>query len=329
MTALATASRPATWDDVYGHEKTVEAVRSLLALPEDQIPHAFGLFGPGGFGKDTIAGLIARELVPDVADHSFCIKEVNAARYSTSEDMRKLLDEVHSRPMVNAPLVVILREFQRVKDAARDILLDSLEYAGVKEKGLKHLYWILTTSDPSTSFPKTSTRRLKCFDLDPVPDKQIGALLATIGRQQNYKVPAEVRAKIVTAAEGSPGMALSILETVAPSCKADMSPEDVEAVCLTIKAPGEAVGNLAQLLANGGNRDQVRSLLIGLKAAGQPAETVRRGVLGWCAAAYLGHWYKGDYNGLLEIMEIFCAGNTFDSDWAGLIVLAVNAAGRK
>lgn len=328
MTALATASRPTTWDAVYGHEKTVDTIRSLLALPEDQIPHAFGLFGPGGYGKDTIAGLIARELVSNEDDRPLCIREVNAARYSTSEDMRKLLDEVHSRPMVNAPMVVILSEFQRVKDAARDILLVSLENAGIKQKGLGHLFWILTTSEPSASFPPTTIRRLKCFDLKPVQDNQIKSLLVTIGTQQGYKVPADVRAKIVQAAGGSPGMALSILETVAPSCTADMSPEDIADVVASIKGPNAATDNLAKALLDGASRAEVRRILQGIKAEGKDAESVRRGVLGYCEAAYLGQWYKGSRDPL-EVMEIFCAGNTFDSGWSGLIVLAANAAGRE
>lgn len=323
MTALATASRPATWDDVYGHEKTVEAVRSLLALPEAKIPHAFVFTGNPGCGKTTMARLIAQELVPNEDDRVLCIKEIDAASYSGAEDTRSLREEVRGRPMVNAPLVVIVDEVHRLSATAKDVLLKILEESG--EGSLKHLYWILCTSE-ADKLPVAIQRRAKCFDLKPVPDNQIKSLLVTIGTQQGYKVPADVRAKIVQAAGGSPGMALSILETVAPSCKADMSPEDIADVVASIKGPNAATDNLAKALLDGASRAEVRRILQGIKAEGKDAESVRRGVLGYCEAAYLGQWYKGSRDPL-EVMEIFCAGNTFDSGWSGLIVLAANAAG--
>lgn len=123
-------------------------------------------------------------------------------------------------------------------------------------------------------------------------------------------------------------MALSILETVAPSCTADMSPEDIADVVASIKGPNAATDNLAKALLDGASRVEVRRILQGIKAEGKDAESVRRGVLGYCEAAYLGQWYRGSRDPL-EVMEIFCAGNTFDSGWSGLIVLAANAAGRE
>jgi hypothetical protein len=107
-----------------------------------------------------------------------------------------------------------------------------------------------------------------------------------------------------------------------------MSTAEIEEAASYIMTSASAAGSLPKLLLAGASKLEIVQCIAALKAEGKDAEGTRRGVLGYMESAVLGNWYRDDKNRPLEIMEVFCAGNTFDSGWSGLIVLATNAAGR-
>ena len=321
MTALAARLRPSTFDDVLGHEAVVKAVQKLLAKSPEERPRCFTFVGQPGGGKTTLARLIAEALVPDPECRNMDVDEIDAASYSGADDTRALRERVQNRPMSGGNRVVIMDEAHRLSATAKDVLLKIMEDAP------KHLYWIICTSE-GDKLPDSIKRRGAFFELKPVPNNEIKRMLVRTARKEGIFLPEVVRDRIIEAAEGSPGMAFMYLETVGAMCREDMSSTEIEEAASHVTQGSEAAGSLPKLLLAGASRDEVIQCIAALKAEGKDAEGTRRGVLGYMESAVLGNWYKGGKERPLEIMELFCAGNTFDSGWSGLIVLATNAAGR-
>jgi len=320
MSALAARLRPPSFDGVLGHESVVKAVQKLLAKPPEERPRCFTFTGAPGGGKTTLARLIAEFLVPDLECRNMDVDEIDAASYSGADDTRALRERVQNRPMSGGNRVVIMDEAHRLSATAKDVLLK------VMEDSPKHLYWIICTSE-GEKLPDSIKRRGAFFELKPVPGNEIKRLMVKVSRKEGIFLPETIRDRITEAAEGSPGMALMYLETVGAMCREDMSTAEIEEAALYVTKGSDAAGSLPKLLLAGATKSDVLACIAALKAEGKDAEGTRRGVLGYMEAAALGNWCR-EKERALEIMEIFCAGNTFDSGWSGLIVLATNAAGR-
>lgn len=320
MTALATRLRPSTFEDVLGHDSVVKAVKSLLAKEPEQRPKCFTFVGAPGGGKTTLARLIAEHLVPDPDSRFTDILEIDAASYSGAEDTRSLREQVQNRPMSGGNLVVIVDEAHRLSATAKDVLLK------IMEDSPKHLYWIICTSE-GDKLPDAIKRRGSFFELKPVSNADIKRMLAKVSRKEDIFLPETIRDRIIEGAEGSPGMALMYLETVGAMCNESMSTAEIEEAAQYVTKGVEAAGHLPKLLLAGATKLEIFQCIAGLKNEGKDAEGSRRGVLGYMESAVLANWCK-DKERALGIMEVFCAGNTFDSGWSGLIVLATNAAGR-
>lgn len=320
MTALATRLRPSTFEDVLGHDSVVKAVQKLLAKDQAERPKCFTFVGAPGGGKTTLARLIAEHLVPDPDSRFTDILEIDAASYSGAEDTRSLREQVQNRPMSGGNLVVIVDEAHRLSATAKDVLLK------VMEDSPKHLYWIICTSE-GDKLPDAIKRRGSFFELKPVSNADIKRMLAKVSRKEGIFLPEAIRDRIIEGAEGSPGMALMYLETVGAMCNESMSEAEIQEAAQYVTKGVEAAGHLPKLLLAGATKLEIFQCIAGLKSEGKDAEGSRRGVLGYMESAVLGNWCR-DKERALGIMEVFCAGNTFDSGWSGLIVLATNAAGR-
>jgi DNA polymerase III gamma/tau subunit len=321
MSALAARLRPSSFDDVLGHESVVKAVQKLLAKPPEERPRCFTFVGQPGGGKTTLARLIAEYLVPDAECRGMDVDEIDAASNSGADDTRALRERVQNRPMSGGNRVVIVDEAHRLSATAKDVLLK------IMEDGPAHLYWIICTSE-GDKLPEAIKRRGNLFELKPVSANEIKRLLVKTARKEGIFLPEVVRDRIIEAAEGSPGKALAFLETSGAMCREDMSGAEIEEAASYIMTSANAAGSLPKLLLASASKLEIVQCIAALKAEGKDAEGTRRGVLGYMESAVLGNWYREDRNRPLEIMEVFCAGNTFDSGWSGLIVLATNAAGR-
>ncbi len=86
---LADRMRPASWEDLVGHEQLVGRASPLRLLIEKDTSLSFILWGPPGSGKTTIARIVARI----TQSHFHEISAVNAG----VADIRKVIESAQKK----------------------------------------------------------------------------------------------------------------------------------------------------------------------------------------------------------------------------------------
>lgn len=317
MSSLANRRRPKSFEDVYGNESQVAILQKLLQEPPETRSHIFVLTGVPGGAKTTLARLCASELCTDPEMDTM---EVNGAAQNKKEDAEELVESIRSAPMSGGNRAIIYDEAHFTTPAAWALLLKPLEDCA------KHNYWFICTSE-GTKIPVAIKRRAKLIEVTPLNDSTMKRLLVRAAKEEKIALCPEIREKIIEVSGGSAGVALSHLETVAPLCKVEMSPEEIESATLVLRGVDQGSQDLAKALLALKSGDEIRQILKACKGAGKEPESTRRGVLGYCDALILGWGNTKERQRALEIIEVFCAGNTFDSGSAGLTLLALKASG--
>jgi len=313
MSALANRRRPASYDDVYGNDAQVAVLKELFSKPEDSRPRVVILTGVPGSGKTTLARIVANSIVTDIDTD---IMEINGSAQNKKEDAEALVESIQYRPMSGGNRAIIYDEAHATTPAAWSLLLKPLE------DGYPHNYWFIATSE-SKKIPKAILRRAKCIEISSLSDSVMKRLLVRTSKDEGIQLHEEIRNKIIEVSGGSPGQALSCLETVSPLCKKEMTPEEVQEACALLRGSAQGSTDLAKALLAGADVREIISIVKACKEADEDAESLRRGVLGYCSAAILGGWDKGRGP---WILEVFCSGNTYDSGIPGLLLMAITAA---
>jgi Holliday junction resolvasome RuvABC ATP-dependent DNA helicase subunit len=138
MANLTLDMRPQAFDEIVGLEPQVKVIRAAI---EQDLRKPFLLTGSFGFGKTTLALLIAKEVQGWEFTGKPQVEIINAANYRGVDGIRELVQKASSYPMVGKYGVKVLDEAHQLTKEAQQILLNEFEKK-------TPTVWILTTTNP-------------------------------------------------------------------------------------------------------------------------------------------------------------------------------------
>lgn len=194
--------RPAEFDDVIGQNEVVKALRNVLKSKRP--PHSYLFVGPSGCGKTTLARIVAKEVGCCPAG----IIELDAAKFSSVDDTRRIVDAMQYRAIADTPQkAAIVDEAHRLSAAAWGSLLKSTE------EPAKHAYWLLATTD-AHKVPVTMKTRCHTVSLQSVKLPVITKYLEAIAEVEEFSIEADIIQLCSRESGGSVRQALVYLAAV-------------------------------------------------------------------------------------------------------------------
>ena len=202
---LARKYRPKKLSELIGQDIFVSTIQN--ALKNDRLAHAYLFSGVRGVGKTTTARILAHLFngEEEVKGNPIDLFEVDAARYTTVDTMRELLDGIKYRPSNWKYKVYILDEVHMLSTSAVSSLLKNLE------EPPEHVKFIFCTTEPR-KIPATIISRCQRFDLKRIPFGILAKHLQEIAQKEKSEIDINAASIIARASDGSVRDALSILD---------------------------------------------------------------------------------------------------------------------
>lgn len=238
--ALYRKYRPSSFKDVIGQDHVVSALKG--ALKEGNSAHAYLFFGSRGTGKTSVARIFAHELGASDVD----IHEIDAATYTSVDDIRALRDEVNTLPFESDKKVYIVDEVHMLSKSAFNAFLKTLEEPPA------HVVFILATTELE-KVPDTVQSRCQTFTFKKPTVKALSEMTLRVAKAEGFTIEKSSAELIATLADGSFRDAQSILQKILAS-SSDKKVSVEEILTITGAPKIELIHRIMSAL-NAGNPD--------------------------------------------------------------------------
>ncbi len=234
--ALYRKYRPQTFKEVLGQEHIVSVLEASVQL--GKVAHAYVFSGSRGTGKTSIARIFAREVGCSVKD----LYEIDAATYTSVENIRQLNEGVHTMPFESERKVYILDEAHMLSKSAFNALLKTLE------EPPRHVVFILATTE-ADRLPETVLSRCQVFHFRKPSQPILAEMVAKVAKKEGFTLEPASAELVALLGDGSFRDTHSILQKVLSSSPdKKISIAEVEAV--TGAPQGTLVNKLVTAIAD-------------------------------------------------------------------------------
>lgn len=198
--------RARTWDEYVGQDKLKARLRTHIEaarLEERTMDHML-LVGPPGYGKTTLAAIVADEIGDEFLAFTMPMKETDLARLFREWDGG----------------VLLLDEFHRAPPAMQECLLNAIEDGWMQMPGstsriyTDHVTIIMATTEARKVIPTIHDRTMLQPHFEPYSEDEMTQIVLNMGAKMDLTLDPTMARQLGRAAAGTPRIAGRLIVAV-------------------------------------------------------------------------------------------------------------------